>query len=68
MVSTLLRVPEPLDGWLAEVGTLDELDPGWDLTWEGDRVDWAWDWDDSTSGGVSADMLKSVDAPEARLD
>lgn len=27
MVSTLLRVPEPLD-WLPEEGPLDELEPG----------------------------------------
>lgn len=52
-VSTLLRVPEPLDDWLAEVGPLEELEPGWDWdfdwverTWDRDWVDWVdWAWD-----------------------
>lgn len=45
MVSTLLRVPELLDDWLPEEGPLEELELCWDLDWEGDWVDWAWDGD-----------------------
>lgn len=49
MVSTLLSVPEPLDDWLPDVGPLEELEPGWDLGWDGDWVDWVdwvdWAWD-----------------------
>lgn len=49
MVSKLLRVPEPLDDWLPEVGPLEELEPGWDWDWDfdcdGDWVEKTWDGD-----------------------
>lgn len=73
MVSTLLRVPEPLDDWLPDVGPLDELELGWDRdldwdcvdavdrTWDGDRVDWV-DWVDWAWDGVAWDW----DRPPSR--
>lgn len=68
MVSALLRVPEPLDDWLAEAGPLDELDPcwDWDRAWDGDRVDWVWFWDDSRSAGTSSDILQSGETSDGQ--
>jgi len=55
IVSTLLSVPEPLDG------TLEELEPGWDwdFVWDGDWVDWTvdvdWTWEDWAWDGDRVD-------------